>query len=62
MFFYLSLNTLVSPAKNVKFIHSFIHSLQPPDMPGESENSSAPVKCAQQEVWVDLDDFAKCFQ
>lgn len=27
-----------------------------------SEDPSAPIRCAQQKVWVDLDDFWKCFQ
>ncbi|XP_056873061.1 androglobin isoform X5 [Takifugu flavidus] len=34
---------------------------QNPNTNFEREESSAPVKCALQEVWVDLDDFAKCF-
>lgn len=40
--------------------------LNPPAQPQtpnvNSEDPSAPIRCAQQKVWVDLDDFWKCFQ
>lgn len=60
----LRLNILTSQAKEEKFIHSLsADDPQPGDMPHESEDSHAvPVKCAQREVWVHWDDFAKCFQ
>lgn len=45
-----------------KMRHNLPDQPQIPSTNFEREESSAPVKCALQEVWVDLDDFAKCFQ
>lgn len=45
-----------------KMQHNLPDQPQIPNTNFEREESSAPVKCALQEVWVDLDDFAKCFQ
>lgn len=45
-----------------KMRHNLPDQPQIPNTNLEREESSAPVKCALQEVWVDLDDFAKCFQ